>query len=100
MEAEELRIYVHKQMDGITYELDPVSKRAVEARSTTGTVSSRVFISYDDKSALEMVHGAFSRQVIQLLTGLPENKVKGLGHFEFYDPKTDSPISKEALVHE
>lgn len=98
MEIEELRIYVHKQMDGIIYELDPVSKRIIEAHPDTGTVSSRVFISYDDKTALEMVHGAFSRQVIQLLTGLPQEKAKDIGHFEFYDPKTDRPISKEALA--
>ena len=98
MQKNQLRIYVHRQMDGITYELDPVAKREVEKHTSPHTVSSRVFISYDDKSALEMVHGAFSKQVIQILTGVSEEQAKEIGDFEFYDPRTDEPISREALA--
>ncbi len=98
MEADELRIYVHRQMDGITYELDPVAKRLVEGQTSAKSFSSKVFISYDDKSAIEMTQGPFSDQVIQILTGLPPGKAKKLGSFAFYDPKTDEPIRSEAVV--
>ena len=92
MAATKVRIYVNQQFDGMTYELDPMSKVLVEKQVTDTAPVSRLFISYEDKDQVEWMHGPVRKQVAQLLTGLPWEKIEALGGAVFVDPKTNKTI--------
>lgn len=100
MSTNSFRIYVHPQMDGVTYELDPVSKALVEKHAKDTQPASRLFISFGDKTQLEWTHGPVWKQVASLLTGLSWIQLSELGNVVFIDPKTDKPIEMAEQKHE
>ena len=95
MSSEALKIYVHQQLDGVTYELDPVSKMVAEKHAIDTRPASRLFISYGDKAQVEWMHGPVPKQVAMLVTGLSQEKLEELDGVIFLDPKTNKPIFTE-----
>ena len=95
----EIIIYANKQLDGYTCRLDPRSKLAIKSQLPLEPAPvASVFISFDSKSSFEIIHGSVWEHIVELLTGLQEEKLQELGGFVFVDAKT-MEILFESLVH-
>jgi hypothetical protein len=53
-----------------------------------------VFIAHETHADYEAVHGAIVQQVIQLLTGLTEDRLRPLGGVSFRDPVTEQELRR------
>lgn len=95
----EIIIYANKQLDGYTCRLDPRSKAAIKSQLPLEPAPvASVFISFDNKSSFEIIHGSVWEHIAELLTGLQEEKLQELGGFVFADAKT-MEILFESLAH-
>ena len=90
-------IVIHRTVnrDGETYALEPRSLdnlrkdlgAAVHARP-------RIFIAHETRADYEHVHGAIVGQVVQLLTGLTEERLRPFGGVIFRDAVTDRDLPR------
>lgn len=81
--------------DGETYALESRSlKRLREELGTAVHAHPRVFIAHESSADYEAVHGAIVQQVIQLLTGLTEDRLRPLGGVSFRDPVTEQELRR------
>lgn len=88
-EISEITIYAAKQLDGYTCRLEPKSKMAIKSQLPPNQpLVASVFISYEDKSDFEMLHGSIWKHIAELLTGLSMEKLQELGQVVFVDAKT------------
>lgn len=80
--------------DGATYSLDPGSLDALRQRFGEAVhARSRLFLSHETRSDYESVHASIVPQVIQLLTGLSEDRLRtSFGEIRFLDPATEQEI--------
>ena len=93
--AEPFVVFRSVNRDGETYALEPRSLErlrlelgdAVHARS-------RVFIAHETRADYEHVHGAIAQQIIQLLTGVSEERLRPLGGVIFRDPVTEQDLPR------
>ena len=53
-----------------------------------------MFIAHESSADYEAVHGAIVQQVIQLLTGLTEDRLRPLGGVSFRDPVTEQELRR------
>ncbi|HEX2872814.1 MAG TPA: hypothetical protein VHP33_16240 [Polyangiaceae bacterium] len=90
-------IIIHRSVnrDGETFALGPGSLdrlrrefgQAVHPRP-------RVFIAHETKADYEHVHGDIAGQVIQILTGVADERLRGLGGVTFRDPVTEQDLQR------
>lgn len=91
-------IVIHRSVngDGETFALEPRSLRRLrQAFGDAVHVRPRIFIAHETKADYEHVHGAIAGQVIALLTGLSEERLKGMfGDVTFQDPVTEQELPR------
>jgi biopolymer transport protein ExbD len=90
-------IVIHRSVnrDGETYALEPRSLDRLRKEFGAAVHSRpRVFIAHETRADYEHVHGAIVQQVIQLLTGLSEDRIRPLGGVTFRDPVTDQDLPR------
>jgi hypothetical protein len=81
--------------NGETFALEPRSLDRL--RATFGAAvraHPRVFIAHEAHADYEHVHGSIAPQVVLLLTGLTEERLKALGGVTFRDPVTDRDLPR------
>lgn len=93
-------IYRSVDGDGETFSLQPGSLARLRA-AFPGEVhgSPRVFIAHETKADFEHVHGRIAPQIIQLLTGLTEDRLQRLGGVIFWDPVTERELPRAKSTH-
>jgi hypothetical protein len=97
-EAHQNPIVIHRSVnrDGETYALEPGSlKRLRAALGAAVHAHPRVFIAHETRADYDAVHGSVVEQVIQLLTGLTEDRLRSLGGVSFRDPETEQELRRE-----
>ena len=81
--------------DGETYALEPRSlERLQKALGAAVHWRPRVFIAHETKADYEHVHGTVAKQIIQLLTGLDEERLGALGGVTFRDALTEKDLER------
>jgi len=81
--------------DGATYALEPRSlERLRKELGSAVHVRPRVFIAHETKADYEHVEGAVAPQIIQLLTGLTEERLVPLGGVAFRDAVTEKELPR------
>jgi len=85
-----LVVYRSVNRDGETYALEPRSlDRIREALGDAVHVRPRIFVAHETRADYEHMHGAIAQQVIQLLTGVAQERLQPLGGVIFRDPATE-----------
>ena len=90
-------IIIHRSVnrDGETFAVEHRSlERLRQALGTAVHVRPRVFIAHESRADYEHVHGSIASQVIQILTGLTEERVSALGGVIFRDPVTEQDLPR------
>lgn len=90
-------IVIHRSVnrDGETFALEPGAlERLRQVFGQTVHPRPRVFIAHEDKADYEHVHGDVAGQVIQLLTGVAEERLRPLGGVTFRDPVTEQDLQR------
>jgi hypothetical protein len=96
-EAQPIVIYRSVNRDGETFALAPGSLQRLQANfGALLHFRSRVFIGHETRADFEAVHRSIVPQVVQLLTGLSEERLAPLGGVVFRDPATDRDIPLSA----
>jgi hypothetical protein len=81
--------------DGETYALEPRSlERLRKELGSAVHARPRVFIAHETRADYEHVHGAIVPQVVQLLTGVTEERLGSLGGVIFRDPVTEQDLPR------
>lgn len=81
--------------DGETYALEPRSlDRLRKELGSAVHARPRVFIAHETRADYEHIHGAIVDQIIQLLTGVSEERLRPLGGVIFRDPVTDQDLPR------
>jgi len=81
--------------DGATYALEPRSlERLRRELGSAVHVRPRVFIAHETKADYEHVQGTIAPQIIQLLTGLTEERLIPLGGVTFRDAVTEQDLPR------
>lgn len=81
--------------DGETYSLEPRSLDLL--RATFGEAvhpRPRLFLAHETRADYEHIHGATAPQVVMLLTGLAEEKLKRVGGVVFRDSVTERDLPR------
>lgn len=96
-DAESLEpLVVHRSVDrtGATYALDRRAReRLRELYGSDRSLPPRVFIAHETGTDYERIHGTVRNLVVQLLTGLSEERLQALGPIEFVDPVTEQRLA-------
>ena len=99
-EMSKVIIYATKQIDGYTCGLAPKSKAVIKSQIPQHSVPvASVFISYENKSNFEIIHGSIWEHIAELLTGLSVEKLQELGGVVFVDPKTLGTLFEPSVQH-
>lgn len=88
-------IYRSVNRDGETYALE--SRSLARLRSTLGSAvhaRPRVFVAHETRADYEHVHASIAQQIIQLLTGVAEERLAPLGGVTFRDPVTEQELPR------
>jgi hypothetical protein len=90
-------IYCASNREGMTFALKPASREQLEAKfGPEARLRSRIFIGHETRGHNDAIHGTFASQVVQLLTGLSEERLKELGDVVFRDSQTDTDLAVRA----
>lgn len=90
-------IYRSVNREGATFALKPSSRERLRERlGDAAHIRSRVFIAHETRADLEAVQENLASQVVQLLTGLSEERLREFGGVVFRDPETDADIPRFA----
>ncbi|MGH7268902.1 MAG: hypothetical protein ACREJ3_00600 [Polyangiaceae bacterium] len=88
-------IYRSVNRDGETYALEPGSLDRLRKKLGAAVhVRPRVFIAHETKADYEHVHVDVAQQVVQLLTGISEERLRPLGGVTFRDPATERELAR------
>ena len=90
-------IVIHRSVnrDGETYALEPRSLDRLRKEFGAQVHSRpRVFIAHETRADYEHVNDAVVQQVVQLLTGLSEERLRPLGGVTFRDPVTERDLPR------
>jgi len=95
--SEPLIIYRSVNGNGETYALEARSLQRIREKLGSGHVRARVFLSHETGADFEHIHGHIVPQIVMLLTGVPEERLRPLGRVTFRDPLTerDVPVSSQ-----
>jgi hypothetical protein len=95
--VEPLIIYRSVNRDGQTFALDSRSADTLRQRLGAAVhVRPRVFIAHETLADHEQLHGSIVGQIVQLLTGLTEERLAPLGGVSFRDPETEREVHRSA----
>jgi hypothetical protein len=92
--ADPIVIYRSVNRDGETFALEPRSqKRIRDAFREAARLRSRLFLAHETRADHEHVLGSIVSQVIVLLTGISEERLRAeVGAVTFRDPVTDRDL--------
>jgi len=91
--AEPIVVSCSASRDGVTYGLDLSVRRRLKQRFGDAVhAAPRIFIAHDSAADFAEIHGPARKQIILLLTGLSEDRLKELGPVEFRDPVTEGSL--------
>jgi hypothetical protein len=76
-------IWVARESDGVSFALDRAGRVRLGEPATRSWP--RLFVGWDTKADYETIHGDITDQIAMVLTGLPLEKLKGLGGIIFKD---------------
>ena len=89
-----LVIYASVDRSGTTYSLSERTRHVIREKFGDAVrVHSRIFVSDETSADHEQLRGPMREQVIQLLTGLSESRLKELGVVEFRNPASDEAVA-------
>jgi hypothetical protein len=88
-----LVVYVSDDRAGVTFALEPRVRRTLQARFVGSHPSPRVFIGQETRAAFEEMHPIL-RQVLLILTGVSEERLRELGPVEFREPVTERVLKE------
>jgi hypothetical protein len=92
---EPLVVYRSVDRDGATYALSRRTREKVgSAFGGAVHMPPRVFIAHATDEDYRAIHGSVRHQVVQLLTGLPEERLATLGEVRFVDPVTEQDLGR------
>jgi hypothetical protein len=92
-DGESVVIYQSADREGSTFELSSAGRRLLEQRfGNMLKVTPRIFVAHAVREDFQRLHGSLGKQIVALLTGLPEDQLAGL-RLEFRDPVTEQPLS-------
>ena len=92
---EPIVIYESSNRAGTTFALSPHTEMALERKlGDTFKPAPRIFIAHATKDDTERLHVRLWRQILMLLTGLPEDRLAELGKVEFRDAVTEKLIAR------
>jgi hypothetical protein len=95
VETTPLVVYRSVNRDGETYALEPRSlERLRQAFGDAVHPRPRVFLAHETRADYDHVHGDVAGQIIQLLTGFAEERLRDLGGVKFRDPVTEKDLSR------
>jgi hypothetical protein len=81
--------------DGETYALEPRSLEKLRQELGSAVhARPRVFVAHETRADYEHIHGAIAQQIIQLLTGVTEERLGPLGGVIFRDPVTERDLPR------
>ena len=81
--------------DGVTYGLDLATRRRLKQRFGSDVCAApRIFIAYETVPDFAEILGPRRKQLILLLTGLSEERLKELGSVVFVDPVTEQALAR------
>jgi len=86
--SEPIVIHVSSDRTGVTFSLALTERRALERRLGIRP-SPRIFVAHETRSAFDEIHGSMLRQIVLILTGISEERLKELGTVEFREPVTE-----------
>ncbi|AGP39208.1 hypothetical protein BE04_02970 [Sorangium cellulosum] len=95
--AEPIVIYRSINRDGATFALEPRSLDRL--RATFGSAvraRDRIFIAHETRADYEEVQGSIAPQIVVLLTGLSEDRLRPLGGVVFRDPVSEKDLPRTA----
>ncbi len=90
---EHLVIWVGRQLEGCTYELEPHTRRWLAQKFPRVTPARSVSVAFDTKVQAERMFGPLSDQMVLVLTGLDRAQVDELGGYVIVDPVSDKLLS-------
>lgn len=99
--SEEAKIIVHvgHQRDGYIFGLRPRSRVWLEDNFPENKRVSSVFIGLDEMQDVRQIPGSILAQVLNLLTGLPIERLQEIGGFSIYDPSTKQELLNSLVVY-
>ena len=89
-------IEVGVQLYGYTFRISPRTRAKLERESPNLPPPTSLFVGFDTRSDFEKIHGSMWQQIVSILTGLSEDKLKKLGGYDFVDPLTNQVIHRSA----
>jgi hypothetical protein len=95
VEPEPIIVYRSVNGNGETFAVEPQSLRRLRATFGVGLRSHpRVFIAHDVLADRDHIQDSVAPQVVALLTGLSEERLKSLGGVIFRDPVTERDLPR------
>lgn len=89
-----LVIYASVDRSGTTYSLSERTRQLIREKFGEAVrVHSRIFVSDETSADYEQLRGPMRDQVIQLLTGVSESRLKEVGVVEFRNPASDEAVA-------
>lgn len=85
-------VNVGRQMQGITFQLDPHTRAMLAARNPAARPVSSVFVAFDTRQAFEQHQGPRWALIVMLLTGLNAKEIAELGGFRLVDPVAEETL--------
>lgn len=103
---EKILVDVGIQSSGRTFRLNPKSKQELANEFPHRNPISSIFVSDETKHDFENIHGSIYESILQILTDLPESKLKKIP-FAIIDPVTHTElfnsekpsVKKKQLIH-
>lgn len=90
---EVIRVDVSRSREGVTFALYPLSKDLLRSRFERVRLWPRVFIARETEEDFRELEGSLQAQVIELLTGLPRERLRELDvRVEFVDVRPARPL--------
>lgn len=94
-------IYVNRQMDGITFNMSPLTRKRFYEAFPNAHPSGSVFVNYDTKAGFETYHNRVERFIVPILLGLDdEESLAKIGQIKFIDPATNDTLYTYSHSHE
>ena len=96
-EVEPIIIYRSVNRDGATFALEPLSLDRVRAAFGAAVrARDRIFITHETRADYDQVQGSIASQIVTLLTGLDEDRLRSLGGVVFRDPVSEQDLPRTA----
>lgn len=92
VEGNNLEVIVTKDLEGYTFGLTPSGKELIISKFKEARPISSIFLGYDTKQSLEMMHGKITEHIIPALTDLTTEQLDKLGEIKLIDSQTKREI--------